>query len=239
LEADAGFELVRSPSTLFGCLTSLRNDRLGEIIEFGSRLTSPNVTRLAGVSLSPLLLAEFFAEGRAVPVDDVLGLAPICVALGDHDVEYPLATLFLGFDEAQGAEVEEVTLDETNFVFAHAAALEVDRKAGEVRGGGVTFGWGGVAIVTHQLLLNFDGADCRVQLYLVVEPLVVGLAEVFYEVAGPRTAKAPIGVEPGINAERGAGTDRQQRLSFDQSGEFVVVLNARQFEAIDLFVLEE
>ena len=66
-------------------------------------------------------------------VEQGLRLAPICVAVRDHDVETPVAPLFLGFHQAERAEIEEVILDETYLLFAQAAPLQVNGDSGEMR----------------------------------------------------------------------------------------------------------
>ena len=168
-----------------------------------------------------------------------LRLTPAGVAFGDHHVEDPLAALFFGFDQAQGAQVEQVALDEVNLRLRHAAPLNIERQAGEVRGSRFAFGRGRVAIVAAKFLLDLDGANSGVHLDLLVELTVVGLAQVLNEIARPRTAKAAIGIEARIDAQRLSGTDRDQSLAGLQRFQFVVVLNAGQIEAVDFFVLPQ
>src|SRR5882762_9326665 len=106
-----------------------------------------------------------------------------------------------------------------------------------MRRGGLAFCGGSVAIVAAELFLHLHGADCGIYLDLVVELAVISLAEILDEIARPGTAVAAVGIEPGIDAKRGAGADRNQSLTFFQGFEFVVILNARQIEAIDFLVL--
>jgi hypothetical protein len=47
-------------------------------------------------------------------------------------VEDPLVAFFFWLNQAKGPKVEEVTLDETNLLLGHPAALQVKGKTGKV-----------------------------------------------------------------------------------------------------------
>src|ERR1700687_602507 len=119
-----------------------------------------------------------------------LGKAPVIVAVGDHYVKAPVAALFFGFDQTERVQIEQVAFDEADLLFRHAAALEIDRDAGEMRRRRVAFGRSRVAIPTTQLLLHRDGADGRVYLDLSVELAIINFGKILDEIASPGTAKA-------------------------------------------------
>src|ERR1019366_6875163 len=48
-----------------------------------------------------------------------LGLPPVSVAVGHHDVEAPVTAFFLWLDEVESAEIEKVAFDESNFFLCH------------------------------------------------------------------------------------------------------------------------
>jgi hypothetical protein len=100
-----------------------------------------------------------------------------------------MAALFLGFDQTEGVQIEQVVLDEPNLLVRHASALQIDRDASEMRRGGVTIYWGGVAIATAKLLLHLDATDGGVYLDLCVELAVINLGKILHEITGPRTTK--------------------------------------------------
>src|SRR5215472_845173 len=122
--------------------------------------------------------------------NDGLGLAPLVIVAADHDVEAPVTALFFRFYEAESLHVEEVVFHPADLIFAHTAALQIHGYARQMGGGSIAFPRSGVAIMATQLLLNLDGADGGVDLDLLVESVVIGLADVVDEVQRPRTAEA-------------------------------------------------
>ena len=147
--------------------------------------------------------------------------------------------LFFGFDQAEGIQIEEAVLDETDLIFGHAAALNIDGDAGEVRGSGVAIDGCGVAIVAAKFFLHFDSADGRVQLDLIVELAVINGGKVGDKVAGPGAAETARGIEARINAQSLTGFDGNKFSRCLQGFELIVILNAGKFEAVDLIVLPE
>ncbi len=114
----------------------------------------------------------------------------------------PVVALFFGLDQTERLQVEQVALDEADLVFRKAAALEIDRDAGEMRRRRVAFRWSGVAIVTAKFLLSLNGADRRVHLDLSVELPVVGFGKVLDEIVGPGTAIAARWIKTWFNLQR-------------------------------------
>jgi hypothetical protein len=154
-------------------------------------------------------------------------------------VEDPLASLFLWFDKAEGAEIEEIAFDEVYLGLGHSATLQIHGKTRQVRRSGFAFSWSCIPIVAAELLLNLYSANGRVDLDLVVELPIVGLAKIFHEIAGPRAAKAPIGIKPRIDSKRLASTDRDESFTLDQSMQLIVILNAWEVEPINFFILKK
>jgi hypothetical protein len=72
-----------------------------------------------------------------------------------------------------------------------------------------------------------------------VELLVISFAQIIKKIARPRTAITTIRIEPRIKAQRFACHDRNQFLAGDQLIELSLILNSRQFEAVDFFVLAQ
>src|ERR1700736_2826397 len=69
--------------------------------------------------------------------------------------------------------------------------------------------------------------------------MVERLSEVFGKITRPRAAEAARRIETGVKAQRFAGPNGQKRLACFQSFQFVVILNARQFKAINFRVLQD
>src|SRR5271165_577936 len=90
-----------------------------------------------------------------------------------------------------------------------------------------------------QLLLDFDGADSRVQLNLVVELAVIRFRKVGDEIASPGTAVAARRIKAVVNAKGLTFLDRNQFVRGFQCLQFVFVLDAREIEAVNLFILPE
>src|SRR5579871_2383687 len=122
-------------------------------------------------------------------------LTPVGVESADHDVEAPVAALLFRFYQSEGLHVEQLVFYPANLLFAQAAALQVKGEPRQVRRSGFAFIRRGVAIVASQFLLHLHGTHGRVQLNLRMEPVVIGLAEVIYEIERPWTAIAPRGIE--------------------------------------------
>ena len=131
-----------------------------------------------------------------------LRLTPVIVAVGDHHVKAPVVALFFGLDQAERVQIEQVAFDKADLLFRHAAALQVDRDAGEMRRRGVTFRRSGVAIVAAKFLLPLDGAHRGIDLDLSVELPVVDFGKVLDKIAGPGTAIAARGIKTGFNLQR-------------------------------------
>src|ERR1700683_1546748 len=108
-----------------------------------------------------------------------------------------------------------------------------------MRACGIAVSRGGIAVVAAKFLLNLDRAHCGVHLNLLMEAVVIGLAEILDKIARPRTAEAPRRIEPGIEAQHFAGADLQQGTIGLQSFEFGFILNTRQLQAVDLSVLDD
>src|ERR1700730_3706449 len=69
--------------------------------------------------------------------------------------------------------------------------------------------------------------------------MVERLSEVFGKITGPGAAKAARRIETGVKAQRLAGPNGQKRLTCLERFQFVVILNARQFKAINFRVLQD
>ena len=96
-----------------------------------------------------------------------------------------------------------------------------------------------VAIVPPQLLLNLYRPHRRIHLDLLVEAVVVGLAQVVHKVERPRPAISPRRIQPRIEAQRLPSANFQQGTVRLQSFQFGLILNARQIEPVDLSILEQ
>lgn len=70
---------------------------------------------------------------RMLHWNDALRLAPLRIVAADHDVEAPVAPLFLGFYEAERLHVEKIVFHPDKLLFAQAAALQVHRHARQMR----------------------------------------------------------------------------------------------------------
>ena len=95
-----------------------------------------------------------FSVLRGQVRDDSLALAPICIPVGNHHVKAPMAALFFGLHQSQLAKVEQIAFDETNLLLRHAAPLQVNRKASQMRRRCVAFGRGCIAVVAAEFLLT-------------------------------------------------------------------------------------
>ena len=91
--------------------------------------------------------------------------------------------------------------------------------------------------MTAQLVLVLDRAYRGIHLQLGVKFFVVRLTDVFHKVPRPGPAIAPFGLEPRIEVQRLTLVNGQQSPAHFQCIEFVVVLNAGQFQAIYFFIL--
>src|ERR1700732_143591 len=69
--------------------------------------------------------------------------------------------------------------------------------------------------------------------------MVERLAQVFGKITRPGAGKAARRIETGVKAQRLAGPNGQKRLTCLESFQFVVILNARQFKAINFRVLQD
>ena len=74
---------------------------------------------------------------------------------------------------------------------------------------------------------------------LVVEAMVVSLAQIVDEIECPRPAKAARRIQPWIEAQALSGLDFQQRAVGFQCLEFGLVLNARQVQTVNLRILNQ
>ena len=145
--------------------------------------------------------------------------------------------LFFGLNQAESLHVEEVAFHPVNLILGHAATLQVDGESGEMRRSSFALSRRSVAIVTAKFFLNLHGSHGGVHLNLFVKAVVVSLREILNEVTRPRTAVAPRRIEARVEAQCFAGDDGLQRSTGLQRFEFIIVLNARQFEPVDLGVL--
>src|SRR5579864_9015092 len=175
----------------------------------------------------------------AVDWNDRLRLAPLVVASADHDVETPVAALFFRLHQAKRLHVEEVVLHPTHFLLAQATALQVDRHTRKMGRSCIALSRSSIAIVPPKFLLHFHRAYRGVHLNLVVEAMVVGLAEVLDKISRPRTAITPRRIQRVLNAQSLAGNDRHQRTIGFQSFQLGLVLNARQLKPVDFSVLNQ
>src|ERR1035438_239038 len=69
---------------------------------------------------------------RRVAGKQRLGLPPVGVTVGHHDVKAPVTAFFFRFDKVESAEIEKVAFDEANFFFRHTATLEVHGNASQM-----------------------------------------------------------------------------------------------------------
>lgn len=128
----------------------------------------------------------------------------------DADVKTGLLELFFNVDLS--------FLDQRKQVAAHPGYLgkgkavfsKVNRLTGEMRGGGVTFGWSSIAVDTHEALLELNRADGGVDLQGSVEASVVGTGEVGEETGRPGTAVATICGEAIIYLQGAVGGQRDE-----------------------------
>jgi hypothetical protein len=161
------------------------------------------------------------------------------VAIGNHYVEAPVAAFFFGLNQAEGAQFEEVKLNPMQFGWRQAAALQVHGNAGEVGRGCVAVDRSGIAIVTAELLLDLDGADGRVELNGMVELGAEVAAQVLHKVARPGTAVAALRRKLWRDVQVITFAKWDEIVRCDQLFQFVIVLDARQLQAVDFCVLAE
>ena len=90
-----------------------------------------------------------------------------------------------------------------------------------------------------KLFLYLHRPHRRIHLNRIVELLVVSLAQIVKKVARPRTAITAIRIKPRIEAQRLAGNDRNQFLAGDQLIELSLILDSRQFQAVNFLVLAQ
>lgn len=86
------------------------------------------------------------------------------VALVDADVEAGLLELLFDVNLALLHEREQVTAHPGDLGEREAVLCEIHGLAGEVRGGGVAFGRGGVSVGAEETVLELDSADGGVDL---------------------------------------------------------------------------
>src|SRR5579863_19882 len=154
-------------------------------------------------------------------------------------MEDPLMPFLFRLYESLIPQRHQVLFHPTDLLPAHAATLDIDRNPRQMRRRLISLLGSGVAVVTAQLLLYLDGANRRVDLYLAVKLVVIGFAQVFEEIARPRTAIAAAGIEPAINLQILAFDNRNQFLAGNQLLQLCLILNARQLQAVDLRVLPQ
>ena len=109
-------------------------------------------------------------------------------------------TFFFRFDQALVVQNQHVLLHPPNLLTRQPAALNVHGDAGQMGRSCLPALGSRIAIMTAKLFLPLRGPHRGIDLDLAVKLLVVGLAQVFDEVAGPGAAIAPAGIEPGIEA---------------------------------------
>jgi hypothetical protein len=150
------------------------------------------------------------------------------VAAIDGDVEAGLVELLFHIDLAGGLKRQQPGAHPGKLREGHAFFADVDGGAGEVRGGDIAVGGGGVAVHLEESALELDGTDGGVDLKRVVEARVVAAREVSEEVGSPRAAVAAVGGQIGIDAQRIAGGDGDDVSAGLKLVELDVVFDADQ-----------
>src|ERR1700692_4833309 len=178
-----------------------------------------------------------FFQGKQRNRESRLRLAPIAIAVRDHDVKHPLMPLFFRFNQSKGIEIEQVVLDKVNLSLCHAASLQIDSDAGKMRRSGVAINRSSIPIVAAQFLLNLDGADGGIYLDLGMKLVVVNFRKVFDEITRPRTTVAPGWIETRMEMQTCAFFDRHQIMRRFELFQFNVIGNPRQIKPVDFLIL--
>jgi hypothetical protein len=161
------------------------------------------------------------------------------VTAGYGYVKYPLMPFFFRFNQTLVSERHEVFFHPRYLLPGHAPALDIDCDPGQVRGCGLALLGCGIAIVTAKFFLYLYCAHGRIHLNGGVELLIISFAQIVKKIARPRAAITTIGIKARIEAQGLASNDRNQFLAGDQLIELRLILDARQFEAVDFFVLAQ
>lgn len=90
-----------------------------------------------------------------------------------------------------------------------------------------------------KLALHFYRAHRRVQLNLLMEPVVIRLAEIVHEIERPRTAIAPRRIKARFNFQSFICDDRKQGTIGLQRFQFCFILDAGQIEPVDFGILDQ
>ncbi len=96
-----------------------------------------------------------------------------------------------------------------------------------------------IAIVPAKFFLDLHRAHGGIHLNLLVKAVVVSLRNILHKVASPRTAVTARRIEARIKAQSFTRDDRLQRSTGLQRFQFIVVLNAGQFHAVDFGILQQ
>ncbi len=109
--------------------------------------------------------------------------------------------LLFWFDQSLSLQRNHILFHPLNLRSGHAAALDIHSDSRQMRRGGLAALRRRIAVVAAQSVLLLDRAHGGVHLQWRVKLFVVGLADVFDEVAGPRTAIAALGRAADQNAK--------------------------------------
>ena len=150
-----------------------------------------------------------------------------------------MTALFFRFDQAKGMQVKQVILNKSNLILRHAATLQVNGDAGQVRRSSLALGRCSVAIPSAEFFLNLDCPYRGVQLDLLVEPVVINLRYIFDKVARPHARVAARRIETRLDAKRFARLNGNKFARGLQLFKLGVVEDTRQLQAIDFFILSE
>jgi len=161
------------------------------------------------------------------------------ITAGYGYVKYPLMPFFFRFHQTLVSERHQVFFHPRYLLLGHAPALDIDCNAGQVRGCGLALLGCGITIVAAKFFLYLYRTHGRIHLNRGVEVLIISFAKIIKKIARPRAAITAIGIKSRIKAQGLAGNDWNQFLAGDQLIEFRLILDARQFEAVDFFVLAQ
>src|SRR5258708_3317869 len=166
-------------------------------------------------------------------------LTPLGVAVRNHYVETVRAALVRGLYQSKVAQVLQVVDYELVLRLVKPALGQVHGDSGQMRRSVVAGFGSGVAIVPAQLVLLLHGADRGVDLERTMEFVVKGLAQVGQELVRPRTYVTLVGLDDRTDAERFGFLNLDELLGAFQLFQLLVVGNAWQLQAVNLFVLPQ
>src|SRR6185369_6684519 len=134
------------------------------------------------------------------------------------------------------AELCEVAFYPLVLLLAQTALSDIYGQSGKGGRCGVPFDRCGIAVMPAELLLLVGCANRRGQLDGNSKLVVVGVAQVLNEIAGPRLAIATIRLEVAGNVKSRHLADSYQLVLLDQFIQFGVVLNSDKVQPIDFLV---